>query len=191
MIAAIYPAGHPDSKGKPVRYFDIRKLTESECLRLMDVSEEDISTMVSSPKLSKSAVYKLAGNSIVVSCLYHIFRNIYLTEPDFEAQPSLFPEEIFRADIPDKINMVTLCSGYDSQLMAMRRLVQEANAQGHHTSVNLLAWAEFDPDSKKLIDQQPAVIAHNILFNEFSDRNLGDMTQIDWVKFKDEHLPQL
>ena len=115
MIAVIYPTIlHPDSDGKPVRYFDIRKLTEGECLRLMDVSEENIHTLVSSPQLSKSAVYKLAGNSIVVSCLYHIFKNIWLTEPEIEAIPSLFPEETFRADIPQTINLVTLCSGYDS-----------------------------------------------------------------------------
>lgn len=44
MIAKIYPDNHPDLAGKrdpshPVRYFDIRKLTEGECLRLMDVPE--------------------------------------------------------------------------------------------------------------------------------------------------------
>lgn len=188
MIAAIYPAGHPDSKGKPVRYFDIRKLTESECLRLMDVSEHYIDILCSDrKKLSKSAVYKLAGNSIVVSCLYYIFRNIYLTKPDTEAQPSLFPEEIFRAEIPKQINLVTLCSGYDSQLMALRRLVAYAKAIGYDTEANLIAWAEFDPESRKPIDKQPAVIAHNILFPEYHERNLGDMTKIDWEAFKDKH----
>lgn len=188
MIAAIYPAGHPDSKGKPVRYFDIRKLTESECLRLMDVSEHYIDILCSDrKKLSKSAVYKLAGNSIVVSCLYYIFRNIYLTKPDIEAKPSLFPEEIFRAEIPQQINLVTLCSGYDSQLMALRRLVAYAKAIGYDTKANLLAWAEFDPESRKPIDKQPAVIAHNILFPEYHERNLGDMTKIDWEAFKDKH----
>ena len=45
MIAKIYPEGHPDLKGKkdpthPVRYFDIRKLTPRECLRLMGVPEK-------------------------------------------------------------------------------------------------------------------------------------------------------
>ena len=45
MIAKIYPDGHPDLQGKkdpthPVRYFDIRKLTPRECLRLMGVPEK-------------------------------------------------------------------------------------------------------------------------------------------------------
>lgn len=128
MIAAIYPnITHPDAKGRPVRYFDIRKLTEGECLRLMDVSEPDIRTLVDSPLLSKSAIYKLAGNSIVVSCLYHIFRNVYLTEPEPTDPPTLFPEPTFRAPLPTTLNLVTLCSGYDSQLMALRRIVDEAN----------------------------------------------------------------
>lgn len=189
MIAAIYPAGHPDSDGKPARYFDIRKLTESECLRLMDVSEPNIRLLCGNrDKLSKSAVYKLAGNSIVVSCLYHIFKNIYLTQPDPEAQPSLFPEEVFRAVLPKTINLVTLCSGYDSQYMALCDLVAEARCRGIDTMANLLAWAEFDPESKKPIDQQPAVLAHNILFPEYHERNLGDMTKIDWQAFKDKNL---
>lgn len=28
--------------------------------------------------ISKTACYKLAGNSIVVSCLYHIFRTLFI-----------------------------------------------------------------------------------------------------------------
>lgn len=192
MIAAIYPnITHPDAKGRPVRYFDIRKLTEGECLRLMDVSEPDIRTLVQSPLLSKSAIYKLAGNSIVVSCLYHIFRNVYLTQPEPSPQPTLFPEPTFRAPLPQTINLVTLCSGYDSQLMALHRIAEEANRTqgGQKHTVNLAAWAEFDPESKRPIDQQPAVIAHNLLFPEFADRNLGDMTKINWQQWKDEKMP--
>lgn len=56
----------------------IRKLRESECLRLMDVSEPDITTMLNCG-ISRSAIYKCAGNSIVVSCLYHIFKNLFIT----------------------------------------------------------------------------------------------------------------
>ena len=194
MIAAIYPnITHPDSKGRPVRYFDIRKLTEGECLRLMDVSEPDIRTLVDSPLLSKSAIYKLAGNSIVVSCLYHIFRNIWLTEPKVEPM-SLFPEPTFRADIPSTFHIVTLFSGYDSQLMAMQRIADEANRTtqgGQKHTVNLAAWAEFDPESKRPLAQQPAVIAHNLLFPQYKGRNLGDVTKVDWQKVKDEMVPQL
>lgn len=170
MIAKIYPDGHPDLQGKkdpthPVRYFDIRKLTEGECLRLMDVPENDIVKLCNSKSLSRSAIYKLAGNSIVVSCLYHIFRNIWLTEDDPDEQMSLFPEPTFRMPIPDKIRLVTLCSGYDSQAIAMSQLVDAANTCGMNVSFDLLAWSEFDPEKPKVpIEKQPAVVAHNILF---------------------------
>lgn len=46
----------------------IRRLTPTECFRLMDVSEDDISLMLATG-LSNSQLYKLAGNSIVVSCM--------------------------------------------------------------------------------------------------------------------------
>lgn len=55
----------------------IRKLTPKECFRLMGVSEEDIDTMLNSG-ISNSSAYKLAGNSIVVDVLYHLFRKAYI-----------------------------------------------------------------------------------------------------------------
>lgn len=186
MIAKIYPDGHPDLQSKrdpshPVRYFDIRKLTEGECLRLMDVPEPDIIKLCTANSLSRSAIYKLAGNSIVVSCLYHIFRNIWLTEDDPDDAFDLFPEPTFRVPFPDKIRLVTLCSGYDSQAIAMQQLVDAAIQGGHSASYELLAWAEYDPEKPKIpLERQPAVVAHNILFPQYADRNLGDMTKIDW-----------
>lgn len=72
----------------------IRKLTERECFRLMDVSVSDIDKIeahrikvtlkngtVKERPIPKSAKYKLAGNSIVVSCLYHIFHQMFIAEP--------------------------------------------------------------------------------------------------------------
>lgn len=56
--------------------FRIRKLTPRECYRLMDVSEEDIDKLLATD-ISKSQHYKLAGNSIVVSCLYYIFKQMF------------------------------------------------------------------------------------------------------------------
>lgn len=61
-------------KGKKFR---IRKLTPRECFRLMDVEDADIDKMQASG-LSNSAQYKLAGNSIVVNVLYHIFRKMFV-----------------------------------------------------------------------------------------------------------------
>ena len=59
----------------------IRKLTERECYRLMDVAEEDIDKLLASD-ISKSQHYKLTGNSIVVSCLYYIFKNLFSEDND-------------------------------------------------------------------------------------------------------------
>lgn len=69
--------------------FRIRKLTPRECYRLMDVPEEYIDRLLASG-ISKSQHYKLAGNSIVVSCLYHIFKNLFTNEIPKNQQLSLF-----------------------------------------------------------------------------------------------------
>lgn len=45
--------------------------------------------------IAKTAIYRLAGNSIVVSCLYHIFRTLLLPdqpENNQPIQPSLFDQ---------------------------------------------------------------------------------------------------
>ena len=54
----------------------IRKLTPKECFRLMDVSDEDIEKLLNSG-VSNSQLYKLAGNSIVVSCMTKIFSQLW------------------------------------------------------------------------------------------------------------------
>ena len=62
--------------------FRIRKLTPRECFRLMGVDDADIDKIQASG-LSNSAQYKLAGNSIVVDVLFHLFRKMFIeTEPD-------------------------------------------------------------------------------------------------------------
>ena len=71
----------PELQGKKFR---IRKLTPKECFRLMGVDDTDIDKMQASG-LSNSAQYKLAGNSIVVDVLYHIFRKMFI-ETDQETQ---------------------------------------------------------------------------------------------------------
>ena len=54
--------------------YGIFKLSPRECLRLMDVREEDIDKMLSVN--SNSQCYKQAGNSIVVSVLTAIFSQL-------------------------------------------------------------------------------------------------------------------
>ena len=77
------------------------------------------------------------------------------------------------------LRVVTLCSGYDSQCLALKYL---------GIPFDLVAWAEYDPESTKPLESQPAVVAHNALFPEYADRNLGDMTKIDWEKVPDFDL---
>lgn len=70
-----------------VQDFRIRKLTPREVFRLMDVSEPDIDTLLNAG-ISNSQLYKLAGNSVVVSCLYHLFRKMFIeTDMDNTGKP--------------------------------------------------------------------------------------------------------
>jgi len=72
-------------KGKKFR---IRKLTPRECFRLMGVDDKDIDK-IQAAGVSNSAQYKLAGNSIVVDVLFHIFRKMFVeTEQDFDGKPT-------------------------------------------------------------------------------------------------------
>ena len=60
-----------------LREFRVRKLTPRECFRLMDVSDGDIDRIQAS-RVSRSQQYRMAGNSIVVSVLFHIFRKMFV-----------------------------------------------------------------------------------------------------------------
>jgi len=82
------------------------------------------------------------------------------------------------------LKVVTLCSGYDSQCLALERL----KSVYPEFDYELVAWSEFDPESKTPLDKQPAVVAHNALFPQWKDRNLGDMTKIDWTQVDDFDL---
>jgi len=79
------------------------------------------------------------------------------------------------------LRVVTLCSGYDSQCLALERLKKNFPEFDYE----LVAWAEFDPESTKPIEKQDAVIVHNALFQQWADRNLGDMTKINWHEVPD------
>lgn len=67
----------------------IRKLTPRECFRLMGVTETDIDKIQQSG-VSQSQQYKMAGNSIVVDCLFHIFRKMFCQQQNEDLQPTLF-----------------------------------------------------------------------------------------------------
>lgn len=74
-------------------------------------------------------------------------------------------------------------AGYDSQSFALQRLKEDYP----EFDFVRVGWAEFDPQSKKPIDEQPAVIANRALFPDGS-RNYGDITSIMWQDVPDFDL---
>lgn len=60
--------------GKVLENCHIRKLTPKECFRLMGVKDEDFERI--SKNQSDASLYHLAGDSIVVDVLMHIFNNL-------------------------------------------------------------------------------------------------------------------
>lgn len=69
--------------------FRIRKLTPRECFRLMGVSEDNIDK-IQAAGISNSQQYKMAGNSIVVDTLYHIFKKMFIDKENDNNQLTLF-----------------------------------------------------------------------------------------------------
>lgn len=83
--------GHNEPKvvlQKQPRY-RIRKLTPRECFRLMGCDEETID-IIQAAGISNSQQYKLAGNSIVVDVLYHLFRKMFVETENESQQLTLF-----------------------------------------------------------------------------------------------------
>lgn len=71
------------------------------------------------------------------------------------------------------LKVVTLCSGYDSQCMALDR-IKELQPDFDY---DLVAWSEID---------KYAIQAHDAVYPQWKDRNLGDMTKIDWEAFESD-----
>lgn len=73
------------------------------------------------------------------------------------------------------LKVVTAFSGYDSQKMALGRL----HRAFPDFCYELVAWSEIDAN---------AITAHNAIFPEDKDKNLGDISKIDWKKVPDFDL---
>lgn len=185
---------------RTIKSYAIRKLTPKECFRLMGVRDNVISTMQSSnaqaaelvpdwkgkgnPEdmaISASQQYKQAGNSIVVDVLAHIYEQLFYPKPHqckFR-QLSLFTDtDDYLPDMPknlansgkEKIFLTTF-SGYDSQLMAAD-LLKSWRPDFHWTCVG---WSDIDKYACQM---------HNLVFPQFANCALGDITKIDWHKVK-------
>lgn len=185
---------------RTIKSYAIRKLTPKECFRLMGVRDNVIGTMQSSnaqaaerlpdwkgkgnPEdmaISASQQYKQAGNSIVVDVLAHIYEQLFYPtpKPRKQKQLSLFddPEDSLpslppTADKNEEKIFLTTFSGYDSQLMAAD-VLREWHPDFRWTCKG---WSDID----KYVCQM-----HNLVFPQFADCALGDITKIDWHEVKD------
>lgn len=197
---------------RTIKSYAIRKLTPKECFRLMGVRDNVIAVMqmtVASVMqrmksvlgkcfptvrfdriknkedvmlISASQQYKQAGNSIVVDVLAHIYEQLFYPVPPNPRpgkQLSLFddPEDTLPALPPiankneEKIFLTTF-SGYDSQLMAAD-VLREWHPYFRWTCKG---WSDIDKYACQM---------HNLVFPQFADCALGDITKIDWHKVKD------
>lgn len=186
-------------KDKTIKSYAIRKLTPFECFRLMGVRDDVIRTMQSTNAqaaervpgykgkgkaedmaVSASQQYKQAGNSIVVDVLAAIYQQLwYPKEPKWEVQTSFFADFFPEDQLPpypvDKNHgeklILTTFSGYDSQLMAADVLAQQ-HPDFHWTCVG---WSDIDKYACQM---------HDLIFPQFADKALGDITKIDWQQVK-------
>ena len=178
-----------------IKSYAIRKLTPKECFRLMGVRDDTIHTMQSTVGearqrlacyngkgkdedmvISASQQYKQAGNSIVVDVLAAIYAQLwYPVEPEAERQTSLlddfFPEDALPTMPVDtgkgeKV-IITTFSGYDSQLMAADAL-REQHPDFRWTC---MGWSDIDKYACQM---------HDLVFPQYADKALGDITKIDW-----------
>ena len=87
--------------------YRIRKLTPTECFRLMGCDDSDIEKLKSAKltqvlrngkikekPMPKTQLYKMAGNSIVVDVLYHLFKAMFISDSP-EQKPRLKQYSIF------------------------------------------------------------------------------------------------
>ena len=74
-----------------------------------------------------------------------------------------------------KINVMTLFSGYDSQCMALDRL----KANYPFFDYELAYWCEIDEN---------AIKAHNAIYPQWSDRNLGDISKVNFKECNDREI---
>ena len=105
----------------------IRKLTPTECFRLMAVKDEDSSKL---NHLSNATKYHLAGDSIVVNVLQAIFKSILIDNPIVDEKP---------------IRLIEFFAGYGSQALALKYL----NIPFEHWKI--CEWAIHSIDAYKSI----------------------------------------
>lgn len=174
-----------------IRSYLMRYYTPKEYFRLMGVPDSIISIMQSSnaqaakilpdwkgrgkPErmaISKTQQFKLAGNSIVTNVLLHIYNNLFYPKQGVAFDDKQEVQSSFATTSGDERIFLTTFSGYDSQLMAAD-LLKEWHPEFKYTCAG---WSEIDKYACQM---------HNLIFPQFADKALGDITKIDWHKVKD------
>lgn len=196
---------------RTIKSYAIRKLTPKECFRLMGVRDSVIAVMqmtvasvmqrmksvlgkcfptvrfgkIKNKKgvmlISASQQYKQAGNSIVVDVLAHIYEQLFYPAPPkprpctqlslFDDLEDTLPAMPPAADKNEEKIFITTFSGYDSQLMAAD-VLREWHPDFRWTCKG---WSDIDKYACQM---------HNLVFPQFADCALGDITKIDWHKVK-------
>ena len=88
-VASMLISARPNNVYGESTDYRIRKLTPRECLRLMNMDDSDIDKLMAAG-ISNTQLYKMAGNSIVVNVLYHIFRKMFVNKENENIQLTLF-----------------------------------------------------------------------------------------------------
>ena len=182
-------------RDRSIKSYAMRKLTPFECFRLMGVRDDVIRTMQSTNAQAEKRIagfkskgkkdemavsaaqqYRQAGNSIVVDVLAYIYEQLwYPKHREPNGQMSLFPDDELPA-MPDRSDdekvICTTFSGYDSQLMAAD-VLKDWHPDFRWTCAG---WSEIDKN---------ACLMHNIVFPQYADKALGDITKIDWYNVKE------
>ena len=196
---------------RTIKSYAIRKLTPKECFRLMGVRDNVIAIMQSTVAsviqrmksvlgkcfptvlfdrikdkedvmmISATQQYKLAGNSICIDVLAYLYQSLFYptSKPRKQKQLSLFDdlEDSLPALPPTAANkneekiFLTTFSGYDSQLMAAD-VLKEWHPDFRWTCKG---WSDIDKYACQM---------HNLVFPQFADCALGDITKIDWHEVK-------
>ena len=196
---------------RTIKSYAIRKLTPKECFRLMGVRDNVIAVMqmtVASVMqcmksvlgkcfptvrfdriknkedvmlISASQQYKQAGNSICIDVLAYLYQNLFYPAPPkprsgkqltlFDDPEDTLPALPSTADKNEEKIFLTTFSGYDSQLMAAD-VLREWHPDFRWTCVG---WSDIDKYACQM---------HNLVFPQFADCALGDITKIDWHEVK-------
>lgn len=189
---------------RSIKSYAIRELTPRECFRLMGIDDHTIDVMQQTTGEARATLgdyakgakrkenemaisacqqYKQAGNSIVVDVLTAIYEQLWYPKREPHKRENMLMDLLYPDDVipdapcdpnPGRVkHIITTFSGYDSQLMACDALKQK------HPDFQWTCdgWSDIDKYACQM---------HNLVFPQFADKALGDITQVDWHAVKQQ-----